>query len=72
MVAILLLLLVFSTKTVLRSAEWQSAGSIAQSALSVNPGNAKVFMSVGNELTQQVTGAAKHITLLVIRARYPL
>ena len=48
------LLLIFSVKTVLRNAEWSTTGRITQSALVVNPGNAKVQMSMGNELAQQV------------------
>ena len=54
MVALSLLVVVFSAKTVARNADWTTTDAIVRSALKVNPGNAKVHMSMGNELAQQV------------------
>ena len=59
------LLLIFTAKTVLRNAEWSTTGRITQSALVVNPGNAKVQMSMGNELAQQVYTVHTETVLLV-------
>ena len=60
------LLLIFTAKTVLRNAEWSTTGRITQSALVVNPGNAKVQMSMGNELAQQVYTVHTETVLIVI------
>lgn len=54
MTILCVLLVVFSTKTLLRNMEWLDSFSIAQSSLKVNPENAKVHMSMGNELAQKV------------------
>ena len=54
LMALSFLLLTFSAKTVKRNFEWHSTQRIAQSALAVNPGNAKLHMSMGNVLAQQV------------------
>ena len=54
LIALCLLLLTFSAKTLKRNSEWQNTESIAQSSLKVNPGNAKLHMSMGNVLAQQV------------------
>lgn len=53
-IAVSLLVLIFSAKTVSRNWEWGSTSGIATAALKTNPGNAKIHMSMGNELAQQV------------------
>ena len=47
--------LAFFGKTIIRNLEWKNTQSLAESALKVNPGNAKVHMTMGNVLAQQVS-----------------
>jgi len=42
------------TKTVTRNFDWWNTQVLAESALLVNPGNAKVFVTIGNVYAQQV------------------
>ena len=44
----------YGAKTVRRNYEWGSTNLLAESAVAVNPGNAKVFMTIGNYYAQQV------------------
>ena len=46
----------FSIKTVLRNRDWADTKTLASSAVPVNPGNAKVFMSLATHYTQMVSG----------------
>jgi len=48
------ILLLFSAKTLVRNWEWRNTQALAESALKVNWGNAKVQMTMGNVLAQQV------------------
>ena len=43
-----------ATKTLMRNFDWWNTQALAESALPVNPGNAKVFVTVGNVYAQQV------------------
>ncbi len=47
----------YSGKTVLRSHEWTDIKLLSESALKVNPSNAKVYMTIGNYYAQQVRGS---------------
>ena len=47
-------LVIYSAKTVNRNYAWGDTRLLAESAVSVNPGNAKVFMVLGNYYAQQV------------------
>ena len=60
LVNILMLLVVvgFSVKTVLRNAEWTNTETLGMAAVPVNPGNAKVLMTLGNIYAQQVRECA--------------
>ncbi|CAI8019479.1 Protein O-mannosyl-transferase TMTC2, partial [Geodia barretti] len=53
-IAVSLLVLVFSAKTVSRNSEWGTSRGIVTAALKTFPGNAKLHMSMGNILAQQV------------------
>ena len=46
--------LVYSVKTVGRNWEWDNALSLAESAVPVNPSNAKVFATIANHYAQNV------------------
>ncbi|XP_064394194.1 protein O-mannosyl-transferase Tmtc2-like isoform X2 [Halichondria panicea] len=49
---LLLSVTTFSVKTLLRNGDWTGTEALASSAIPVNPGNAKVFMSLGTYYTQ--------------------
>ena len=51
-----LLLLLYSTKTLMRNYEWSNTQQLVEAALRVNPQNAKVLVAMGNILAQQVIG----------------
>ena len=59
-VAVSLLLFLFSVKTLDRNREWHDTHSLATSALSTNPANAKVHFTMGNVLAQQVRRKGCH------------
>ena len=44
----------YSGKTLVRSHEWTDMKLLSESALKVNPGNAKVYMTIGNHYAQKV------------------
>eukprot|EP00118_Oscarella_pearsei_P008648 m.45784 g.45784 ORF g.45784 m.45784 type:complete len:778 (+) comp33634_c0_seq6:121-2454(+) len=48
-----ILLLLFSLKTVQRNSEWLDTQSLAKAGIRVNPGNAKVHLTLGNVLAQK-------------------
>ena len=50
-----LVVLFYSVKTVDRNWDWGNALSLAESAVPVNPSNAKVFMTIGNHYAQHVS-----------------
>ena len=52
---LLLSVTTFSVKTLLRNGDWTGTEALASSAIPVNPGNAKVFMSLGTYYTQLVS-----------------
>ena len=52
-----LLLLLYSVKTLRRNLDWGDSLSLAESAVPVNPSNAKVFMTIGNHHAQKVCNA---------------
>ena len=55
MTALLVLsVIAFSVKTVLRNGDWRNTETLASSAVPVNRGNAKVFMTLGTHYTQLV------------------
>lgn len=45
----------YSVKTVWRNYEWTDIRVLSESAVPVNPTNAKVFMTIGNHYAQQVS-----------------
>ena len=49
-----LVLLLYSVKTFKRNLDWKDSLSLAESAVPVNPTNAKVFMTIGNHYAQKV------------------
>ena len=49
-----LLVLLYSVKTFKRNLDWGNSLSLAESAVPVNPSNAKVFMTIGNHYAQKV------------------
>ena len=49
-----LVLLLYSVKTFKRNLDWGDSLSLAESAVPVNPSNAKVFMTIGNHHAQKV------------------
>ena len=50
-----IVLLSMTCKTLTRNSEWQSMSSLCVSGVKVNPGNAKIHFSIGNEHAQQVS-----------------
>ena len=54
-VAVSLLVLIFSAKTLSRNSQWNNTDTLVHAGLKTNPGNAKLHMSMGNELAKQVT-----------------
>jgi hypothetical protein len=52
-IAVSFLVLVFSAKTVSRNSEWGTSRGLVTAALKTFPGNAKLHMSMGNQLAQQ-------------------
>ena len=54
MTLFILILLMFSAKTLIRNWEWGDTERLAVSGLKVNPFNAKVHFAMGNVLAQQV------------------
>ena len=48
------LLSLFAVKTLNRNAEWKDTEGIAASGLKMNPGNAKIYLTMGNMLAQKV------------------
>lgn len=48
------LLTLFAIKTLSRNAEWKNTESLASSGLKVNPGNAKIYLTMGNVLARKV------------------
>ena len=53
--ALCCILLMFSAKTLARNLEWSNTQTLAEAALKVNSGNAKVHLTMGNVLAQQVS-----------------
>ena len=49
-----LVVLLYSIKTFKRNLDWGDSLSLAESAVPVNPSNAKVFMTIGNHYAQKV------------------
>ena len=49
-----LVLLLYSVKTFKRNLDWGDSLLLAESAVPVNPSNAKVFMTIGNHYAQKV------------------
>lgn len=62
-----LLLLLYSLKTVNRNCDWSNSLALAESAVSVNPSNAKVFMTIGNHYAQNVS-LCVHIDTFDVRS----
>ena len=54
-IAVSLLVLIFSAKTLSRNSQWYNTDTLVHAGLKTNPGNAKLHMSMGNELAKQVT-----------------
>ena len=48
------LLFLFASKTIQRNSEWLDTKSLAESGIKVNPNNAKVHLTLGNYLAQNV------------------
>lgn len=49
-----LTLLFYGAKTLQRNYQWTDSRLLAESAIMVNPGNAKVYMTLGNHYAQEV------------------
>lgn len=45
---------IYGTKTLQRNHEWTDIKLLSESAIAVNPTNAKVYMTIGNYYAQQV------------------
>ena len=54
MVIVSLVLLFYSAKTITRNWDWGNTLLLAESAVPVNPSNAKVYMTIGNHYAQKV------------------
>ena len=52
-IPLFLLVMLHSTQTVRRNSEWYSDETMALSGIKINPNNAKLFLSVGNDLAQK-------------------
>ncbi len=48
-------MVMYGVKTARRSYEWTDIRTLSESALPVNPTNAKVYMTIGNHYAQEVS-----------------